>query len=217
MAEESSRTPAAHDCSNCHSGGCREDSYSGAVVLTAEGDARSRVEIDEYLSTHSILEDQSRNARTECEGCKGIRAPAAGEQRADLCLGPITGEPSCREELYLLSRRLDILPGDVLRYRPLGCPVVHFARVTGYDRGIAAVHLAGPRHLLEDADLHCQDAGVCLVVAFEGSLVWGQVPRVGETVRFLPSHCRMHQVHSGVVVRSEGSKLRIEGIDLKVW
>jgi hypothetical protein len=40
---------------------------------------------------------------------------------------------------------------------------------------------------------------------------------VGETVKFLPSHCRMQQVHSGVIVHSEGSRLRIEGIDLKIW
>jgi uncharacterized Fe-S cluster-containing protein len=40
---------------------------------------------------------------------------------------------------------------------------------------------------------------------------------VGETVRFLPEHCMMQKVHSGVVVHSEGMRLRIEGIDLKVW
>ncbi|OPY49730.1 MAG: hypothetical protein A4E48_02137 [Methanosaeta sp. PtaU1.Bin060] len=27
----------------------------------------------------------------------------------------------------------------------------------------------------------------------------------------------MQKVHSGVVVHSEGSRVRIEGIDLKVW
>jgi len=27
----------------------------------------------------------------------------------------------------------------------------------------------------------------------------------------------MQKVHSGVVVHSEGKRLRIEGIDLKVW
>jgi len=41
--------------------------------------------------------------------------------------------------------------------------------------------------------------------------------KVGETVRFLPQHCMMKKVHSGVVLHSVGKKLRIEGIDLKVW
>jgi hypothetical protein len=54
-----------------------------------------------------------------------------------------------------------------------------------------------------------------LVTGFEGSVNNGRIPDVGEKVKFLPSHCRMQQVHSGVIVHSEGSKLRIEGIDLK--
>ena len=36
-------------------------------------------------------------------------------------------------------------------------------------------------------------------------------------VRFLPEHCMMQKVHSGVVVHSEGTMVRIDGIDLKVW
>ena len=43
------------------------------------------------------------------------------------------------------------------------------------------------------------------------------VVEVGETVRFLPEHCMMQKVHSGVVVHFEGARVRIEGIDLKVW
>ncbi|KAF5410725.1 MAG: hypothetical protein C5S47_05995 [Candidatus Methanogasteraceae archaeon] len=44
----------------------------------------------------------------------------------------------------------------------------------------------------------------------------GRVPDAGETVRFLPEHCMMQKVHSGVVVHSEGDRVRIERIDLKV-
>ncbi len=56
-----------------------------------------------------------------------------------------------------------------------------------------------------------------MVLAFEGTVFRGRRPEVGETVRFLPEHCMMQKVHSGVVVHSEGERLRIEGIDLKVW
>jgi len=50
-----------------------------------------------------------------------------------------------------------------------------------------------------------------------GSSADGRVPEVGETVRFLPDHCMMQKVHSGVIVHSEGRMVRIESIDLKVW
>jgi hypothetical protein len=56
-----------------------------------------------------------------------------------------------------------------------------------------------------------------MVLAFEGTVSRGRRPEVGETVRFLPEHCMMQKVHSGVVVHSEGNRVRIEGIDLKVW
>jgi hypothetical protein len=56
-----------------------------------------------------------------------------------------------------------------------------------------------------------------MVLACEGTVCRGRRPEVGETVRFLPEHCMMQKVHSGVVVHSEGMRLRIEGIDLKVW
>lgn len=108
-------------------------------------------------------------------------------------------------------------PGDILRYRPLGCPVIHFAEVMKFNNGIATVHLAGPHQLMGAADFRYKDLGICMVTGFEGSVNKGRVPSVGETVKFLPSHCRMHQIHSGVVVHSEGNRLRIEGIDLKVW
>jgi uncharacterized protein len=71
-------------------------------------------------------------------------------------------------------------------------------------------------HLLEGSPPP-EDIGICLVAAFEGVLLRGRMPDVGETVRFLPDHCMMQKVHSGVVVHSEGDRLRIEGIDLKVW
>ena len=46
---------------------------------------------------------------------------------------------------------------------------------------------------------------------------FGGAPDLGDTVRFIPHRCMMQKVHSGVVVRSEGDKVRIESVDLKVW
>lgn len=94
--------------------------------------------------------------------------------------------------------------------------MTHFARVLGWEHGILTVHMVGPLHLLgQQAEYN--DLGVCMVAAFEGLVVRGSIPSVGQTVRFLPEHCMMQKVHSGVVVHSEGRMVRIEGIDLKVW
>jgi uncharacterized Fe-S cluster-containing protein len=99
----------------------------------------------------------------------------------------------------------------------LGCPITHFARVLRSDRGIVTVHLAGPVHLLQGLlapeDRHLPGGRLRV----EGTVGRGRRPGVGETVRFLPEHCMMQKVHSGVVVHSEGAMVRIEGIDLKVW
>lgn len=62
-----------------------------------------------------------------------------------------------------------------------------------------------------------EDIGLAMGLAFEGMISRGKRTEVGETVRFLPEHCMMQKVHSGVVVHSEGARVRIEGIDLKVW
>jgi hypothetical protein len=55
-----------------------------------------------------------------------------------------------------------------------------------------------------------------MVIAFEGKVAGTNVA-VGQTVRFLPNHCMMQKIHSGVIVNLEANKIRIECIDLKVW
>ncbi len=45
-----------------------------------------------------------------------------------------------------------------------------------------------------------------MVLAFEGTISRGKKQEVGEMVRFLPEHCMMQKVHSGVVVHSEGNR-----------
>jgi len=75
--------------------------------------------------------------------------------------------------------------GATFRYRPLGCPVTHFARVLKYEQGIATVHLVGPRHLLDGSPAP-RDIGICMVTAFEGVVSRGRQPEMGETVRSPP-------------------------------
>jgi len=104
--------------------------------------------------------------------------------RADFALAPLSGEPSCREDLHPFNPEASLKVGDVFRYRPLGCPITHFAKVLKSDRGIVTVHLVGPLHLLHGLPAP-EDIGICMVAAFEGTVSRGRRPEVGETVRFL--------------------------------
>jgi len=135
---------------------------------------------------------------------------------ADFILNSLPEEFSCRETLFPFSHeKLNV--GDIIKYRPLGCPIIHFAEILEENHGLIVVHIVGPCHRLdENAEFDFKDIGVCMVGGFEG-IIEGKVPAVGETVRFLPGHCMMQKVHSGVIVQLIGKRAIIEGIDLKVW
>ena len=134
---------------------------------------------------------------------------------ADFILKPLPEENSCREVLFPFTR-MELKKGDVIRYRPLGCPITHFAEIIDENHGLITVHIVGSCYRLGREDFEFKDVGVCMVGGFEG-IIEGEIPNIGETVRFLPAHCMMQKVHSGVVVQIEGKRAIIEGIDLKVW
>jgi len=196
------------NCGECGLLSCRE---FAAALVDLQGLGRCP-----FLGQERFADKASRIEKLLSSPAKEEEILGLDGLRADFALAPLPGEPSCREDLHPFNP--DALPkaGEVLRYRPLGCPITHYARVLAYDRGMATVHLVGPVHLL-DATPVPRDIGICLVVAFEGVVSRGRSPEVGETVRFLPEHCMMQKVHSGVVVHSEGERVRIEAIDLKVW
>jgi len=133
---------------------------------------------------------------------------------ADFIIEPLPNEQSCRETLFPFSKE-EINTGDIIRYRPLACPMIHFAKVLNAEKGLITVSMIGPCNRL-DGNINFKDIGVCMVGGFEG-IIKGKLPHIGETVRFLPSHCMMQKVHSGVVVQLENRKVIIEGIHLAVW
>ncbi|WP_406670917.1 (Fe-S)-binding protein [Methanolobus sp. ZRKC4] len=136
---------------------------------------------------------------------------------ADFMLAPLKDECSCREFIHPFDGSIEINVGDYLRYRPLACPVTHFAKVIDIDPGIYTIHLVGPLHRLGQEDFEFKDVGLCMILAFEGKISKGKLPKVGQTVKFVPEYCMMQKVHSGMVVGVEGRSVRIEAIDLKVW
>ena len=198
-----------YNCGECGLGSCRE--FAAKLVDVAG------------LERCPILRQERFLGRSE-EIAALLASSEKGEEiigvldglRADFALAPLRGEPSCREDLHPFNPEARLNVGDIFRYRPLGCPITHFAKVLKSRQGIVTVHLVGPVHLLQGLPAP-EDVGLCMVVAFEGVVSRGRRPEVGETVRFLPEHCMMQKVHSGVVVHSEGEMVRIEGIDLKVW
>lgn len=134
--------------------------------------------------------------------------------KADFALHPLNGEPSCRETLMCLAP-VPLKTGMTVRYRPLGCPITHFARIVEINGGLPDVWITGPGKLLgREEDV--TDLGICLILSFQG-IIEGELPKVGQTVKFLPAHCMMGKIHSGVVVQLEDNMTRIDGIDLKVW
>jgi uncharacterized protein len=201
------------NCGIC--GYARCDEFAGALLLN-----RGKLEQCHFLYQELFqenleqLEEILREAKIIPQEKKIIGVLDGYE--ADLILKPIPSEESCRETLFPFSRE-PLKPGEIIRYRPLGCPIIHFAKILDENHGLITVHLVGPCHRLDsESEFHFKDVGVCMVGGFEG-IIEGRLPSVGETVRFVPFHCMMQKVHSGVVVQLEGRRAIIEGIDLKVW
>lgn len=133
---------------------------------------------------------------------------------ADFQLHPLINETSCRETLACFAS-VTLAPGMIIRYRPLGCPITHFGQVIEVNYGLPDVWVVGPASLLGRTD-EAVGVGICMVLSFQGRIS-GNRPSVGQTVKFLPAHCMMGKVHSGIIVHLEDDHCRIDCIDLKVW
>jgi uncharacterized Fe-S cluster-containing protein len=199
-----------HNCGRCGFKQCSE--FASALLAGKSIESCPFMEQERFSSNRSrILEIVSTGAEEE-----RIIGVIDGEA-ADFVLSPLPGEHSCREDLYPFNRNVELKAGDTIRYRPFGCPITHFARILRTSNGLMTVHIIGPRHMMGEPGFEPLEIGICMVAAFEGVITRGKMPHVGETVRFLPRHCMMGKVHSGIVVSLEGNTARIEGIDLKVW
>ena len=198
-----------YNCGRCGQPSCR----AFAAVLREGGSVddcpllrQERYEAERAELKSLVLEESA-------ESFPGL----VGGDSGSFILAPLPGEPTCREDLYPFDRDAKVKIGDLITYRPLGCPIVHFAKILDINHSILTVHLTGPLNRLGAEGYEPIDLGICQVAAFEGTLLNDRIMEVGETVKFIPHQCMMQKVHAGVVVRSEGDQVRIEGIDLKVW
>lgn len=148
----------------------------------------------------------------DCEQPSQVYRGVLIEEEADFILHPLKGMQSCVEYILPLCGK-PLKPNDYVRYRPCGCPITHFAKVKEFKDGILEIEMVGPQDRLKGANPI--ELGICLVLGFEGE-VEGNLPRVGQTVRFIPHKCMMKKVHQGIIVAVYKRNIRIEGIDLKI-
>ncbi len=198
-----------YNCGRCGYPSCR--AFALALSKGEDLDACPLLGQERYAANREEL------SRTVVEQRQSDLPGLVGGGTGDVLLGPLPGERSCREDIYPFDRDVRVLKGDHITYRPLGCPIVHFGIVLDVAHSILTIHLTGPLNRLGMDGYSPIELGICQVAAFEGAVLNDRVLEVGETVRFIPHHCMMQKVHSGVVVHSEGDRVRIEGVDLKVW
>lgn len=200
------------NCGNCGYSQCEdfaislingEEELCTCPVLKRPAFAANKTSIEK------LIQKQNRDTN------QNIITGVIDNYKADIVLKPLKNEKSCRETLLPLSA-IDLKTGDIIKYRPLGCPITHIARIIDRQHSLITVTITGPdndRNIGNDAVI---DVGICMVLAFQGRYE-GKTLKVGETIRFLPHHCMMQKIHSGIVVQLEDGKVKIEIIDLKVW
>lgn len=209
--EDVSKLLPGYNCGMC--GYARCDEFAGALLRKHSTLEKCRFMYQELFAENlNKLESILKEEKIIPEDEKVIGLLDGYE--ADFILKPLPEDNSCREVLFPFSRA-ELKKGEIIRYRPLGCPITHFGEILEENHGLITVHIVGPCHRM-DENFEYKEIGICMVGGFEG-IIEGKVPSVGETVRFLPKHCMMQKVHSGVVVQLEGKRAIIEGIDLKVW
>lgn len=200
------------NCGNC--GYSRCDEFAEALLnMNKKTSDCSVLSHEEYIEKRNFI-DEILSQPLKLNNKKGKIIGLIDAYEADIILEPLSGENSCREILLPMSNS-QMQINDIIRYRPLGCPIIHFAKIIEIQNLLLTVHIIGPCERL-DKDYQYKDVGICMVIAFEGKYQ-GKNIKVGDTVRFLPNHCMMQKVHSGVVVNLEDDNVIIEGIDLKVW
>ena len=64
--------------------------------------------------------------------------------KADFRLKALPGDRSCRERLLPLTP-MGVKKGTFIKYRPIGCPVPHFAKIIEWREGLITVLMVGPR------------------------------------------------------------------------
>ena len=142
----------------------------------------------------------------------------------DFYLEHFPEDPGPREIILphnpLITRELDIRPGDILVGRPLGmscgCPITHCGVAMEVDQrtGVMDWCVTGP---LTPREQGFKDMGYYIAEGYEGLITQSRVePRIGMRYYFQPRMCMLQWRHSGLVNylnrTEEGLQVRLEGL-----
>lgn len=200
------------NCGNCGYPQCED--FAKSLLAGKEQLTKCPVLIRPSFSENKAFLEQLLDEKYDLKTEKSISG-VIDNYKADIILKPLKREKSCRETLLPFSSGKPNID-DLVQYRPLGCPITHVARVVEIEHSLITVVITGSEITRNPEESGIIDLGICMVLAFQGSYE-GKSLKVGETIRFLPHHCMMQKVHSGVVVNLQNGNVRIEIIDLKVW
>ena len=142
----------------------------------------------------------------------------------DFYLEHFPEDPGPREIILphnpMLTREMDIQPGDVMIGRPLGmscgCPITHCGVVSEVDRrtGVIVWHVTGPLAARANG---FKDIGYYIAEGYEGLITETRAEiRIGMRYFFQPRRCMLQWRHSGLVNfinrTAGGLRVRVEGL-----
>lgn len=142
----------------------------------------------------------------------------------DFYLEHFPEEPGPREIIIphnpLITREMEIAPGDILIGRPLGmscgCPITHCGVVMEADlrTGVIVWCVTGP---LAPREKGFKDMGYYIAEGYEGLIAKSRVDlKIGMRYYFQPSMCMLQWRHSGLVnylnKTENGLQVRVEGL-----
>ncbi len=142
----------------------------------------------------------------------------------DFYLEHFPEEPGPRETIIphnpMITRELNIQPGDLLVGRPLGmscgCPITHCGIVMDVDQRTGVINwcVTGPLRVREHS---FKDLGYYIAEAYDGLVRTSRVaPKIGMRYYFQPRMCMLQWRHSGLVNfmnrTTDGIQIRLEGL-----
>ena len=185
-----------------------------------------------HLSDSRVAVDDSTSKATRATRPLPLRQPrAAGApwtdtlgREFDFYLEHFPEDPGPREIILphnpMLTRELDVQPGDVLIGRPLGmscgCPITHCGIAMEVDgrTGVIVWCVTGP---LNPRQQGYKDLGYYIAEGYEGLITEARSePRIGLRYYFQPRMCMLQWRHSGLVNYlnrvPQGWQVRLEGL-----
>jgi uncharacterized Fe-S cluster-containing protein len=221
------------DCGLCGCKTCEE--FSG--LMKREPDLMKRcLHLDKSLISSKIEPAVPSDAQIAINACTAA-CPTCSENTSlkegwvdslgrdfDFILDLFPNEPGPRETILphnpLITREMNIQPGDILIGRPLGmscgCPVTHCGVVMEVDQrtGVIVWCVTGPLSARRNG---FKDLGYYSAEAYDGIVLRSKSElKIGYRYWFMPHRCMLQWRHSGLVnflkQTPEGLHVRVEGL-----